>query len=87
MYKAITEERAATERAIAGIVGDDDARRLVELGESLRIVEVRPEKPATAIERALALMETREGRATLATRHVGHRVNLDARPHARRAVV
>ena len=68
MYKAITEERAATERAIAGIVGDDDARRLVELGESLRIVEVRPEKPATAIERALALMETREGRATLATR-------------------
>ena len=68
MYKAIAEERAAIERAIAGIVGDDDARRLVELGESLRIVEVRPEKPATAIERALALMETREGRATLATR-------------------
>ena len=68
MYKAIAEERAATERAIAGIVGDDDARRLVELGESLRIVEVIPEKPATAIERALALMETREGRATLATR-------------------
>ena len=68
MHKAITEERAATERAIADIVGDDDARRLVELGESLRIVEVLPEKPSTAIERALALMETREGRATLATR-------------------
>ena len=50
------------------IVGDDEARRLVELGESLRIVEVRPEKPATAVERALALMETRQGRATLATR-------------------
>ena len=68
MHKAITHERAATERAVAAIVGDDEARRLVELGESLRIVEVRPEKPATAVERALALMETREGRAILVTR-------------------
>ena len=66
MHQAITNERAATERAIADIVGEDEARRLAELGESLRTVEVRPEKPATAIERALALMETREGRERLA---------------------
>ena len=68
MHKAITRERAATEHAIAGVVGSDEARRLVELGESLRVVEVRPHTPTTAIERALALMETREGRATLASR-------------------
>lgn len=68
MHKAITHERAATERAIASIVGAEEAHRLVELGEALRIVEVRPAKPTTAIERALALMETRQGRATLATR-------------------
>ena len=68
MHKAIAGELAATERAVGAIVGEDEARRLSELGERLRIVEVRPEKPATAIERALALMETREGRATLATR-------------------
>ena len=68
MHQAITNERAATERAIADIVGQDEARRLAELGESLRTVEVRPEKPATAIERALALMDTADGRAALATR-------------------
>ena len=68
MDKPITSERVATEHAIAGIVGHEEARRLLELGESLRVVEVRPEKPASAIERALALMDTREGRATLATR-------------------
>ena len=61
-------ERAAIEAAVTAMVGAPETRRLVELGERLRAVEARPERPANALERALALMETAEGRAILATK-------------------
>ena len=62
---SIARENAAVESAIASVVGGDNARQLMELGEELRIVEVQPYVPTTAIERALALMETIEGRNKL----------------------
>ena len=55
------------EAAVAAIVGQQEAERLIELGEALRTVEAKPEKPANATQRALDLMETAEGRAQLAT--------------------
>lgn len=60
------EERAVT-RALIGVVGEDEARRLMELGEPLRAVHIRPQRPVNAIERALELMESAEGREQLAT--------------------
>ena len=62
---SIARENAAVETAIASVVGGDGARRLMELGEELRIVEVQPYRPTSAMQRALALMETFEGRERL----------------------
>ena len=63
---AHNEERAVTQ-ALTGIVGEDEARRLMELGEPLRAVHIWPQRPVNAIERALELMESAEGRERLAT--------------------
>ena len=62
---SFARENAAVESAIASVVGGDGARRLMELGDELRIVEVRPYVPTSAMQRALALMETAEGRKRL----------------------
>ena len=62
---SFARENAAVESAIANVVGSDGARRLMELGEELRIVEARPYVPTSAMQRALALMETAEGRKRL----------------------
>ena len=58
-------EREAVQNAISEIVGEAEAERLMDLSETLREVEYRPQKPVTPVERALLLMETEEGRAKL----------------------
>ena len=58
-------ERLAIETAVADIVGPDEANRLVELGETIRTSEHRPDEAPTATQRHGLLMETPEGRARL----------------------
>ena len=67
MHKAVRHEIDCVERAVARIVGERDARRLVELGEEIRIADLRPDRPRNAVQRALALLESREGRGLLET--------------------
>lgn len=62
----IERERLAIETAVADIVGVDDARRLIELGETLRRTEHCPDDTPSATERAERLIETAKGRARLA---------------------
>ena len=62
----IERERLAIETAVAKIVGPDEARRLIELGETIRHTEHRPDDTLSATERAELLIETPEGRAQLA---------------------
>ena len=59
-------ERLAIETAVADIVGPDEANRLIELGETIRTSDHRPDEAPTATERAGLLMETPQGRAKLA---------------------
>ena len=63
---AIENERDAVEDAVADVVGREDASRLIALGDEIRDVEVRRREPETAMQRVLALMDTAEGRKTLA---------------------
>ena len=62
----IGRERLAIETALANVVGPDEAARLIELGETIRRTEHRPDDTPSATERAERLMETPQGRAKLA---------------------
>ena len=62
----IDRERTAIETAVAEIVGPHEATHLIELGETIRVTEHRPDDTPSATERAMHLLDTPEGRAKLA---------------------
>ena len=62
----VAEHQAIVDR-LANIVGKQQAEELMEISEHIREVESRPQPPQTAMQRALELMETAEGRRKLAT--------------------
>ena len=51
----IERERLAIETAVANIVGPDDTRRLIELGETIRHTEHHPDDMPSADEGPFAI--------------------------------
>lgn len=60
-------QAAAVEDALCGVLGPERAARLLKSAESMPVAKPPEDDPETATQRALRLMETREGRAKLAT--------------------
>lgn len=62
----IATEHRAIEDALREVVGNDEATRLMQLGETLRRTEHCPDDKPSATQRAERLIETPQGRAHLA---------------------
>lgn len=63
----IRAENAAVEGALCAVLGPERATRLLESAESMSVAKPPETDHETPTQRALKLMETREGRARLAT--------------------
>ena len=63
----IRAENAAVEGALCAVLGPERATRLLESAESMSVAKPPENDRETPTQRALKLMETREGRARLAT--------------------
>ena len=64
---AIESQDAATEEALCGILGLQRAAELMERALTMPVPMASKDEPETPMQRVLRLMETREGRAELAT--------------------
>ena len=63
----IRAENTAVEGALCAVLGPERAARLLESAESMPVAKPPENNHETPTQRALGLMETREGRAKLAT--------------------
>ena len=64
---AIRAEKAAVEEALCAVLGPERAAKLLESAESIPVANPLDNDQETPTQRALRLMETREGRVKLAT--------------------
>ena len=64
---AIRAENAAAEGALCAVLGPERAAQLLERAQSMPVAKPPENDLETPTQRALKLMETREGRAKLAT--------------------